>query len=171
MGVDCRQAGRIHRLTIMPYLLILLSACATVHPAPQGPGGLTRDQFRQTARRLDTFPPPSDQVVIVSPSYRQVRRYPFANENNNLISLVGNDIETKKIEEKIKKVNEALDKEIQKEEAKLVEALFEDESFVENVLDEIKEIETELAAEALEEDFATEEFDLSSLVDTRNVPF
>ena len=100
----------------------------------------------------------------------QVRRYPFANENNNLISLVGNDIETKQIEEKIRKVNEALDKEIQKEEAKLVEELFEDESFVENVLDEIKEIETELAAEALEEDFAIEEFDLSSLVDTRNVP-
>merc|ERR1711892_738583 len=101
-------------------------------------GGLTRDQFRQTARRLDTFPSPSDQVVIVSPSYRQVRRYPFANENNNLISLVGNDIETKKIEEKIRKVNEALDKEIQKEEAKLVEELFEDESFVENVVDVIK---------------------------------
>merc|ERR1712123_108900 len=169
MGVDCWQAGRIHRLTMLPYSLILLSACATVHPAPQWPGGLTRDQFRQPARRLDTFPPPSDQVVIVSPSYRQVRRYPFTNENTKLISLVVNDIETKQIEEKIRKVNEALDKEIQKEEAQIVEELFEDKSFVGNVLDEIREIETELAAEALEEDFAIEDFDISSIIVEQNV--
>ena len=84
--------------------------------------------------------------------------------------MVANDIETKQIEEKIRKVNEALDKEIEKEETQIVEELFGDASFVENVLDEIKEIETELAAEALEEDFGIEDFDLSSLVDTRNVP-
>ena len=171
---------------MLPYSLILLSACATVHPAPQGPGGLTRDQFRQTARRLDTFPSPGDQVVIVSPSYRQVRdkhvigeklihlfqvrRYPFANENIKLNYLVDNDIETTNIEEKIRKVNEALDKEIQKEEAKILEELSKEESFAENVLDKIKEIETELAIEALEEDFEIEDFDISSLVDTRKVP-
>ena len=99
----------------------------------------------------------------------QVRRYPFANENIKLNSLVDNDIETKNIEEKIRKVNEALDKEIQKEEANILEELSKEESFVENVLDEIKEIETELAIEALEEDFAIEDFDISSRVDTRKV--
>ena len=70
-GMGGRTAGRTHRPTMLPYSLILLSACATVHSFPQRPGGLTRDQFRQTARSLDTFPPPSDLVVIVSPSYRQ----------------------------------------------------------------------------------------------------
>ena len=100
----------------------------------------------------------------------QVRRYPFANENMKVNSLVDNDIETKNIEEKIRKVNEALDKEIQNEEAKILEELSKEESFVENVLDKIKEIETELAIEALEEDFAIEDFDISSRVDTRKVP-
>ena len=100
----------------------------------------------------------------------QVRRYPFANENIKLNYLVDNDIETTNIEEKIRKVNEAIDKEIQKEEAKILEELSKEESFVENVLDEIKEIETELAIEAFEEDFAIEDFDISSLVDTRKVP-
>ena len=99
----------------------------------------------------------------------QVRRYPFANENIKVNSLVDNDIETKNIEEKIRKVNEALDKEIQNEEAKILEELSKEESFVENVLDKIKEIKTELAIEALEEDFAIEEFDISSRVDTRKV--
>ena len=84
--------------------------------------------------------------------------------------MVGNDIETKQIEEKIRKVNEALDKEIQKEEAQIVEELFEDKSFVENVLDEIRDIETELAAEVLEEDFAITDFDISSIIVEQNVP-
>ena len=45
------------------------------------------------------------------------------------------------------KVNEALDKEIEKE-GKEIEDILEDESFVENVLEEIKEIENELVEEA-----------------------
>ena len=73
------------------------------------------------------------------------------------------------IEEKIRKVNEALDKEIEKEEKQIVD-LLENSSFVENVLEEIQEIETELIDEAIEEDLEMEYVDLSSLVDTQNVP-
>ena len=79
-------------------------------------------------------------------------------------------METKDIEEKIRKVNEALFKEIETEE-KQIEDLLEDESFfVENVLEEIKEIENELVEEAIEEDLDMEDVDLSFLIDTRDVP-
>merc|ERR1719350_1646132 len=105
----------------------------------------------------------------MSPSYRQVRRYPFENNIRKNLSPVDKTFETKEIEEKIRRVNEALDKEIEKEE-KQIEDLLEVASFVENVLQEIKEIETELVEEAIDEDLELKDVDLSLIVDTRNVP-
>jgi len=129
----------------------------------ESPQHLTREQFRQAGRSLE-----SPQVVIVSPSYRQVRRYPvFANEDAELIALMDNEITkeaTKEIEEKIRRVNEALDEEIENEETEIIEELFEDETFVDNVLEEIEELETELTEQALED------LDISSVIDMRNVP-
>ena len=95
--------------------------------------------------------------------------YPFENDVRDNQTPVDNTFETKELEEKIRKVNEALDKEIEKEE-KQIQELLEDESFVENVLEEIQEIETELIDEAIEGDLELKDVDLSYLVDTRNVP-
>ena len=103
-------------------------------------------------------------------SYFQVRRYPFVNDDEQLNAIADNTLQTTEIEEKIRKVNEALDKEIEKEEEQIVQELFKDEYVLENVLNEITQIENELILEALEEDFEVEEFDLSSFVNSRNVP-
>jgi len=148
---------------MVPHSLVLISGVLT---AQAGPQHLTREQFRQAGRSLDSLDSP--QVVIVSPSYRQVRRYPvFANEDAELIALMDNEITkeaTKEIEEKIRRVNEALDEEIENEETEIIEELFEDETFVDNVLEEIEELETELTEQALED------LDISSVIDMRNVP-
>eukprot|EP00092_Neocalanus_flemingeri_P034902 GFUD01037977.1.p1 GENE.GFUD01037977.1~~GFUD01037977.1.p1 ORF type:complete len:173 (+),score=47.96 GFUD01037977.1:37-555(+) len=145
--------------------ILLLSACATVHSYPQV---LTLDQFKQEGRSLDVFP--GNNVVIVSPSYRQVRRYPFINDEETLNAVADNHVETNEIEEKIRKVNEALDKEIKKEEEQLVQELFESELSIENVLNEIQNIESELEGQTLEEDFEVDVLDISSFVNTRNIP-
>ena len=71
---------------------------------------------------------------------------------------------TKDIEEKIRRVNVALDEEIENEEAQIIEELFEDETFVDNVLEEIEELETELTEQTLED------LDISAVIDMRNVP-
>merc|ERR1712212_1324657 len=148
MGQLVCTSQAVHNM--LPHSLVLLSGVLT---AQAGPQGLTREQFRQAGRSLN-----SPQVVIVSPSYRQVRRYPvFANEDAEIIALMDNEITkeaTKEIEEKIRRVNEALDEEIENEEAQIIEELFEDKTFVDNVLEEIEELET----------------DISGVVDMRNVP-
>ena len=100
----------------------------------------------------------------------QVRRYPFVNDDEKLNAIADNTIETNEIEEKIRKINEALDKEIKKEEEKIVQELFEDENIIESVLNDIKDLESELDEETLEETFEIDDFDLSSIVNTRNVP-
>ena len=71
---------------------------------------------------------------------------------------------TKEIEEKIRRVNVALDEEIENEEAQIIEELFEDETFVDNVLEEIEELETELTEQTLED------LDISAVIDMQNVP-
>jgi len=139
--------------SMVPHSLVLISGVLT---AQAGPQHLTREQFRQAGRSLDSLDSP------------QVRRYPvFANEDAELIALMDNEITkeaTKEIEEKIRRVNEALDEEIEKEETEIIEELFEDETFVNNVLEEIEELETELTEQALED------LDISSVIDMRNVP-
>jgi hypothetical protein len=55
---------------MFPGLLFLLSACSSIaaHPFPQV---LTMEQFRQQGRSLDDSPL-GNNLVMVSPSYRQV---------------------------------------------------------------------------------------------------
>ena len=76
-----------------------------------------------------------------------------------------NAIETNEIQEKIRKVNEQFEKEIEKEEEEIVQKLFEDETLVDTVLNDIKDMER-----ILEEKQVTEELDISSIVNIRNVP-
>ena len=51
-----------------------------------------------------------------------------------------------------------------------MQELFEDENFIESVLNDIKDLESELEEESLEENFEINDFDLSSIVNARNVP-
>ena len=51
-----------------------------------------------------------------------------------------------------------------------MQELFEDENLIESVLNDIKDLESELDEETLEETFEIDDFDLSSIVNTRNVP-
>merc|ERR1711915_967184 len=78
------------------------------------------------------------------------------------------DREAAEIEEKIKKVNEALDMEIKQEEDKLLQELIDEKSNLEDLIDEIEELEDDIAEDVAE--LNDEDADISFMVQTKEVP-
>merc|ERR1711915_751441 len=78
------------------------------------------------------------------------------------------DREANEIEEKIKKVNEALNIEIEQEEDKLLQEIIDEESNLEDLIDEIEELEDDIAEDVAE--LNNEDADISFMVQTKEVP-